>query len=418
MIPVKRQDSEEEALRMGKKDNHGKKKGRILLFSLFIMMAYGTVYSYSIFRVRIQEVYGLGKTGSGLPYLVFLFVYALSMLFAGSYIKRQDPRKLLGLSGLMVGLGWLGAGYSKTLTTLVLSYGLVIGSGVGLGYGIPIMVIANWFKEKKGMVLGLVLAGFGLSPLLTAPFGRWLLDTYGLKQTFLVFGILYAILIPLLGLFIINPPHTEAPSKDSKGKSPEAMLRDPSFPLFYTCFLIGTMVGLTMIGLTANIGSEFSNLSEEAIGYIMPLLAISNGLGRPVFGGVAEKLGPSRTMRLSYGLMSLGAMILLFFGRNYGAFIGGSILVWMNLGAWLAIAPITTMTYYGMEAYTGNYGKVFTAYGLSAVIGVFGSGILLDSLGNYGLFFSLILVLLALGMGLTFGLSKYEQDRKVLRLSE
>ncbi len=381
-----------------------------VLLSMLLMVIYGTVYSWGVFRIPVEDIYGIGTTSSGLPYMTFLLVYAMSMLIGGKMIERYAPRTLLIVGGIFISAGWILSSFTTEILTLTLSYGVIIGFGVGISYGVPIYVLALWFKEKKGMIIGIVLAGFGLSPLFTAPLGHWFIHNIGLEKTFFYYGIIFGILIILLSLFIKIPIVDNDKSKLSKANHNHGihMIRSKSFKFAYICFFIGTLIGLTIIGLSSNVARDLIGLSPQKTALFMTVFAIFNGSGRPLFGWMTEKYGPQISMKISYVLIGISSMGMLFAGEGtvvlYVVLFG---VLWLNLGAWLAIAPMMTMSLYGMTSYSKNYGLMFTAYGFGAVVGVMSTGLLIDLLKNYKLIFMLMIILAFIGYILS---SKVVQD--------
>ncbi|MDO9592667.1 MAG: MFS transporter, partial [Erysipelotrichaceae bacterium] len=139
-----------------------------ILNGIIIMMLLGTVYSYSIFRRSLEELFSLGSAQSGLPYMAALVFYALFMLLSGKVIERIHPRLLLIFGGFLVSLGWILSTFATGVAHLVVTYGMITGAGVGIAYGVIINVVAKWFVDKRGFAVGLVLIGFGMSPLVVA----------------------------------------------------------------------------------------------------------------------------------------------------------------------------------------------------------------------------------------------------------
>lgn len=153
------------------------------------MMFLGTVYSYSVFRVSLEDVFMIGSALSGLPYMFALAFYAVFMLIIGKYMRDYHPRTLLFVGGYLVALSWILSSFVGNIYVLTLTYGLIGGAGVGIAYGVIMNIIAQWFPDKKGLATGLVLLGFGLSPLVTAPLARTLVESFGVMETFLILGM-------------------------------------------------------------------------------------------------------------------------------------------------------------------------------------------------------------------------------------
>lgn len=380
-----------------------------IILGILMMLLLGTVYSYSVFRVALEHVFEIGSTESGLPYMVALASYAVFMFITGKYIDRYHPRTLLLLGGLLVAFGWILSAFVTNIMALTITYGLISGAGVGVAYGVPMAVIAKWFPDKKGLAVGMVLIGFGLSPLITAPLARDLVQQYGVMQSFLILGISFAILLPLLAITFKYP--NEAYSKrfetskqgtSNQNEMPiQEMVKSLSFKGVYLNFIIATMIGLTMIGMTSNVGIDYFNLDASTVTQLMALFAISNGIGRPLLGWFTDRFSSRAAMLLSYFLIAMSALSIILFTHHIVVYMISFSVFWFNLGGWLAIAPTSTLKFYGTKHYSKNYGLMFTAYGIGAIAGVSTSGMLLDLHSNYHYVFIYVMMLCAIGSLIT-----------------
>ena len=393
---------------------HSKKINEIsrwqyIFLGILVMLLLGTVYSYSVFRVALEHVFNIGATESGLPYMVALASYAVFMFITGKFIDRYHPRTLLLLGGFLVAFGWILSAFATNIIALTITYGLISGAGVGVAYGVPMAVIAKWFPDKKGLAVGMVLIGFGLSPLITAPIARYLVLQYGVMQSFLILGISFAILLPLLALTFKYPDeaysnrfHTSKKHTSTQKEIPiQEMVKSVSFKGVYLNFIIGTMIGLTMIGMTSNVGLDYFKLEASTVTQLMALFAISNGIGRPIFGWFTDRFSSRAAMLLSYFLIAMSALSIILFTHHVLVYIISFSVFWFNLGGWLAIAPTSTLKLYGTKHYSKNYGLMFTAYGIGAIAGVSTSGILLDLHSNYHYVFIYVIMLCAIGSLIT-----------------
>jgi len=385
----------------------------------FLMMCLGTVYAWSVFRIPVEQTFGVGTTLSGLPYMVSLASYALFMLISGRYLNRFSPRLIMTVGALLIAAGWIGSSFAANIYLLTLTYGVISGAGVGIAYGVPMAVVAKWFPDKKGLAVGMVLVGFGLSPLVTAPLARQLIELYGGIQTFKILGAAFGVIIPLMALPLAYPPEHWTPDQKTnrgqriaseadraQGKRLErkkeypsgAMLKMKSFKILYITFLIGAMIGLMLIGMTGKIAVEWVGLSQASAALLMSFFAVFNGLGRPVYGWLTDRMSFGRTAIFSFSSIAFASLLMIYFkGSSSIAFGLAFSIFWFNLGGWLAIAPASTLSMFGAFHYSQNYGVVFTAYGIGAVVGVIGSGILVDWFGGYVMIFYLVLALSAIG---------------------
>ncbi len=378
-----------------------------VILGIIIMMCLGTVYSWSVFRLHVEELYNVGTTESGFPYMISLAFYALFMFLTGKHLDKYSPRVIISFGSILVAIGWILSGYAPNIYILTITYGVIIGAGVGIAYGAPMTVVARWFPEKKGLVVGLILTGFGLSPLITAPIARYLIEVYGIVQSFKILGISFGIIIPLISYPFRYPcdndykciKTTSNITEDMNDINTEKMIKSKSFKGLYFSFIIGTMIGLMLIGMTSNVGIELIKLPSKTVTLLISLFAVFNGMSRPIFGWITDKLSPKKAMRISYGLSIVAASLMLTADEgSLGLFIISFSIFWFNLGGWLAIAPTSTLNIYGIKCYSQNYGVVFTAYGIGAIIGVLASGLLMDFLNSYNAIFYFVIISCVIGI--------------------
>jgi len=309
------------------------------------------------------------------------------------------------IGGLLIGLGWFLSGFSSSITFLTITYGVIGGMGVGIAYGAPMAVAAKWFPNKKGLAVGLTLGGFGLSPFITAPAANWLITQYGPFSTFRILGIIFAVLITVLALPLKFPKKlsVERTQKDKENDeinlNSSSMLKTKGFYALWTTYTIGTLVGLMAIGISSPVAVEIINLDPASASIYVSLFAIFNGIGRPIFGGLTDRLKPQKTALISFTLIIIASTLMLInqSGNAVIYFISFA-LFWLNLGGWLAIAPASTAIFFGSENYSKNYGILFTAYGVGAVIGNLFSGSIRDILGSYLYVFYPTIILAVLGI--------------------
>lgn len=367
-------------------------KGRwiYIFLGMLIYLCLGTVYSWSVFRKPLEEVYQIGATQSGLPYMLFLAAYSFLMPVGGILLEKYSPRTVITAGGSLMGMGWFLSGYAGNINVLSITYGIIAGGGVGIVYGVPITIVSRWFPDKKGLSVGLTLLGFGLSPFITAPIARWLIELYDPLVTFRILGIAFFLIISVLAMPLRYPKKPViVKEKDKKTRytdevNTKKMLRTPAFYGLWVCFATGTLIGLMTIGMSSSVGEEIIKLDSNQAALAVSFFAVFNGLGRPLFGWLTDKLYPFRTTVIAYLLSMLSAALMLMAneGTIYLYVIAFSIL-WLTLGGWLAIAPTATGIFFGQSHYSKNYGFVFTAYGVGAVLGVLLSGMIRDMLGSY-----------------------------------
>ncbi len=377
-------------------------KGRwvFLLLGLGIYTCMGAVYAYSVFKEPLRELFGISATQGNLPFMSLIAVFSLATCLSGRFIDQYGPRTAMLAGSLLVGLGWVLARHATGLGSLLLTYSLIGGAGVGIVYGGPVAVATRWFPDHKGLAVGLALMGFGMSALVTAPIARHLIERFGVLSTFGRMGTVFLLVCTGLSAFMRFPPSGWRPrgwSPPSTGVaavrpslSRRQMVRTASFWALFVCYLLGTTAGLMAIGVSVPVGRELIHLDPAAAAALVSVFAIFNGGGRPLFGWLVDRVRARRAALLSF-LLILGCSVGMRRAAPgqvvlYAACFSG---FWLCLGGWLAIAPATTAAFFGLDGYAQKYGLIFLAYGLGAILGGAVSGMAKDVFGSYAVSFAI-----------------------------
>ena len=396
-----------------------------ILLGIVMNLCLGAVYAWSIFKPAVERVFDATAFQGNLPFMVFLASFAVTMFFGGTLMERIGPRWLAVAGGIVVGLGWIMSSVARDIWTLVFTYGVVAGSGVGLVYGCPVALGARWFPDRKGLAVGLMLAGFGGSALVTGRIAGMLIGdaktlsvetlAANLSHTFFWFGVAFTAILVVLALPFRFPaagwkPRGWAPgtaAATAVGMNRAAMVRTSTFWGLFLCYVIGCLSGLMAIGISKPVGSEVVRISSETGTALVGLFAVFNAIGRPLFGWLTDKLSPPGAAILNLAIILAVSLAMLFAGENRTALYVASFAgFWLCLGGWLAIAPTATAAYFGMEHYSRNYGAVFFAYGLGAILGGIVSGHAKDMFGSYTYAFYPTAGLAAVGIVLALTLLK------------
>jgi len=369
-------------------------QGRWLLIPLgmTILFCLGSVYSWSIFRTPLENELGISASASLLPFTFALVFYAALMPIAGFYIPRIGTRTMTAVGGLIVGLGYILSSFATNIATLVFTYGVIAGIGVGITYGVPMVVVSRWFPDKKGLAVGLTIIGFGLSPLITAPLANQLITAYTVRPTLRILGIAFTAIILAIALTMKLPPPGWYPRQTQIGSSPsiavasypKTLLKSRSFYGLWICYMIGTLVGLSAIGISSVVGQEIININPTVAARSVALFALFNGVSRPLFGWLVDRSKPHHIAILSYVLILIACILMANAETGQVAtYLIAFCLFWFCLGGWLAMAPTITLGFFNPDHYAQNYGIIFTAYGVGALIGTLVTGRVRDLFGTY-----------------------------------
>ncbi|MCK4665175.1 OFA family MFS transporter, partial [Candidatus Dependentiae bacterium] len=391
-------------------------QGRWIFIGLGIIinLCLGSVYSWSIFRKPLEEMFEIGSTQSGLPFMVFLIFFAGLMPFAGRFIDKYGPRLVTLVGGVLFGLGWILSSFAGNILILTITYGVIAGSGVGIAYGGPIAVATKWFPKKRGLAVGLTIIGFGLSPLITAPLAKYFINSFDPLKAFGLLGIIFLILLVTLSIPLKFPSVQSTSDKsdkkycfsnpnETKDFNALEMVKTLSFYGIWICYIIGTLTGLMAIGISSPVGEEIIKLDSQKAALFVSLFAVFNGLGRPVFGWLTDKINSRFAAITSFIIIILASVGML------NAKEASSILFvlcfsgfWFSFGGWLAIAPATTSRFFGVKYYSMNYGIVYSAYGAGALVGNLMAGRIRDIFGSYLFTFYPTLILAIMGVSVAW----------------
>ncbi len=394
------------------------RSGRWLFVVLGLIMnvCLGAVYAYSIFLGPVRKEFpDISAFQANLPFMVFLAFFAILMFFGGRVMEKLGPRKLGIIGGIIVGLGWFLAAYAPNIWVLVLTYGVIAGSGVGLVYGCPVTMGAKWFPDKKGLAVGLMLAGFGGSALITGKIANALIPAYGLSSTFMYFGVAFGVILIVLSLPFRFPAAGWVPAgwKPAAGTvasidfEPGEMVKTGTFWGLFLCFIIGAVAGLMAIGISKPVGNEIIKISGETAATLVGVFAIFNAVGRPLFGFLTDKITPRNAAIINLLIILVVSVVMIMAKEgDTTLYIASFLGFWLCLGGWLAIAPAATATFFGMKSYARNYGVVFFAYGIGAIVGGIISGQAKDVFGTYTYAFYPTAVLALVGLVLAISLLK------------
>jgi OFA family oxalate/formate antiporter-like MFS transporter len=365
-----------------------------VVLGMVINMCLGAVYAYSVFKKPLETLFNATATQGNLPFMVFLAVFALFTFFSGRFIDKLGPRKVMMVGGIVVGLGWILTKFAGSMTMIIITYGIIGGAGVGIVYGGPVSVATKWFPDKKGLAVGLSLLGFGASAFVTAPLAKNLIASSGPLNTFGMMGIGFLIVTVILSMFMRFPeagwkPAGWNPPQPAGGAAATSftagrMLSTSSFYGLWLCYILGATAGLMAIGISATVGREVIGLDVGTSAFLVSIFAIFNGIGRPIFGALSDKITPKGAAIHSFVIIAAASFMMLGAGQGsttlYAIAFSG---FWLCLGGWLAIGPAGTATFFGLEGYAQKYGIMFSAYGLGAIIGGIISGMAKDVFGSY-----------------------------------
>lgn len=388
----------------------------IVVGAVLIQLCLGGIYIWSVFRKPLEKAIedgglGLSPSQATLPFSLVLIFFAIATVIGGRWQDKAGPRLVASVGGILLGAGMLLAAFGKSFPMLAIGYGVIGGLGIGFTYVCPISTGIKWFPDKRGLITGLAVAGFGAGALILAPVARSLIDSIGIFSTLATLGTIFLIVVVAAAMLLRNPPEGWAPAgwtppaKSQMTKesfSTGQMLRTPQFYLIWVMYFFGCLAGLMIIGQTSPIGQELAGLTAAAAAGAVMLLSIFNGVGRIFWGRVSDALGRMKTLSVMFTLCGV-AMLLYTVIQAFPPYywIGVSI-VGLCFGGYLALFPAVTADFFGTKNIGANYGFVFMAYGVGGLLGPQFAAKVLEATGGYVIAFVVTGVLCLIAAGITF----------------
>jgi OFA family oxalate/formate antiporter-like MFS transporter len=396
----------------------------VVLGAILIQFCLGAIYAWSVFTKPLVEA-GWSKAQTQGVFAAGLATFAVVMVIAGRIMPRLGPRIVAMAGGVVLGLGYfLGGLIGKTdFTGIFILIGIVGGAGIGLAYVVPIAVGMRWFPDKKGLITGLAVAGFGFGALLWVKLaGEWglLIANHGLSNTFIIYGIIFLVMVVVGGIWMKFPPEGWKPAGWNPPQQQDStkltgavnftsgeMLKTPQYYMILLTFVFGASAGLMSIGLmklfpmNALMAKGFEKEAASAIaGTAMAIFySLANGIGRIAWGALSDKLGRKRSIMLMMGVQGIIVILFQWMAGTPALLYVGATLIGFNFGGNFALFPTMTADTFGTKYIGQNYGWVFLAYGIGGIFGPMLGGTLGD-MGNFPLAFTIcgILCLVAAGI--------------------
>ncbi len=386
-------------------------RGLVVLGAILIQLALGAIYAWSVFTPSLAEA-GWTKEETQWVFAIGLVSFAVFMVFAGKRLNAWGPQKLAVIGGLVLGLGYVLGGMigGTSFWALLVLIGLVGGAGIGFAYVVPIAVGMRWFPDKKGMITGLAVAGFGFGAMLWVKLaGSWghLIENMGLSSTFMAYGVAFAAMVIIGGLWMKFPPagwKPEGYEEKQAAASVKAdiefnssdMLKKLQFYLIFFTFVFSAGAGLMSIGLMKlypmealqNAGMSALEASAIAGTAMAVFFSLANGLGRIIWGMMSDKLGRKTSIIIMTATQGIIVILFTFMAGNEYLLYLGATLIGFNFGGNFALFPTITADTFGAKNVGQNYPFIFLAYGVGGIIGPILGGKMGD-IGNFPMAFTI-----------------------------
>ena len=362
-----------------------KNRWLIAASAVFIHISIGAAYAYSVYTQPLVETKGWSMASVTTAFTIMMVLGGGSAALFGKFVERSGPRKSAMLAAVLFGLGQAGSGFAismDSLTGFLLSYGLLSGLGLGIGYIAPVSTLVKWFPDKRGLATGMAVLGFGTGALITAPVAASLIESIGISYTFYILGISYFVLMTLGASYIAPPPRNWMPAgmkaavkagtrkikKDlSQATSGEAV-RTKHFWMLWTMMLINTSAGIMMISVASPMAQNIVGLSAGAAATMVGIMGVFNGGGRLGWAAASDYISRPKVFIIFF-IIQLVAFITLPIITSAFIFQIFIFLVVSCYGGGFSNLPAFIGDLFGTKELGAIHGYLLTTWSLGGLIG-------------------------------------------------
>jgi MFS transporter, OFA family, oxalate/formate antiporter len=361
----------------------------------FLMqMALGAVYAWSVFRVPLAKQFHWTIEEVTLTFTISIFVLGVSAFFGGLWLNKKGPRVVALMGGFLYGLGVFLASFSANkLWWLYVSYGLIGGIGVGFSYIVPVAVLVKWFPDRRGLITGIAVGGFGAGALVFAPVATRLIQSVGVLQTFAYLGIVYLVITMATGYFMQNPPDgwmpagwvaTAAESKQRAAKDYTlgGALKTWQWWALWALLFLNTSAGISIISQESPMFQEIAKVSAVVAAGMVGVASIGNAVGRIFWAWISDAITRRWTFVAMF-LLQVGLFWILPSTSSAAILTVVAFIVLMCYGGGFGTMPAFTADYFGSKNVGPIYGLLLTAWGSASAFGPLLIAHMRQSSGSY-----------------------------------
>jgi len=376
---------------------------------VMLNMALGMFYGMSVFMLPLEKEFGWTRAQTSWVTTIGLALLASWFVVAGFIQDRRGPKIVAALGGALFSLGFFLASYTQSLTMFYLTAGVIAGTGSGFGYVVPTAVGAKWFPDKRGLVVGLMVGGYGAGSGVFGPIASSLIEQMGWRATFRILAALFFAMTIVATWLLRNPPagyrppgwdpsRTAIASRSGGDVQARDMVKTRTFWALWVAYCLGTTAGTMVISQLVPFARAAGH-SAAVAAFALTVGAIGSASGRVLSGWMSDHLGRLNTIRALL-LVSAAAMPALFLFREnvlmFYAFLG---VVYYCYGTQLSVYASTSADFYGTKNVGFNYGLLLLAWGTAGILGPFVGGRVFVATGEYrwAFFIGAALALTALG---------------------
>ncbi len=370
------------------------KRWGIALAGIVLQIVLGSVYAWSVYRIPLTTKFHWTIPQVTLTFTICIVTLGISSFLGGLWLKQVGPRVVAITGGFLYGLGTILASASgDRLWWLYLSYGVIGGIGLGLGYIVPIAVLVKWFPDRRGLMTGIAVGGFGAGALITAPSATWLIQNVGVLSTFAYLGIAYMVLGVAAAWFMQNPADgwlpagwtptaREVSERSVKDYTLGGALRTWQWWALWFILFLNTSAGIAVISQESPIFQELAKVTAIVAAGMVGVASIGNAVGRVFWAWISDSI----TRRYTFIIMFLMQVVLFWVLPVTASASLLTVLTFIILlcyGGGFGTMPAFTADYFGATNVGAIYGLILTAWGAASAFGPILVGVMRQATGSY-----------------------------------
>ena len=379
---------------------------RIAVAGVLLQMALGSVYAWSVFRTPLAMQFGWSISQITFTFTITILALSCAAFAGGLWLNRSGPRVVAVTGGVLYGLGVMLASFTERIEWLYVTYGLLGGIGLGLGYIVPVTVLVKWFPDRRGLVTGIAVGGFGAGALVTAPIATALIERVGVLSTFAWLGLAYLLAAPLAGWFMRNPPEggilsaSMVRSPLRRGNADFTLgqaVRTRQWWILWLILFVNVTAGISLISQQAPLYQELAGVSAAVAAGMVGLASIGNALGRVFWAWSSDYL----TRRATFILLFLIQVALFWVLPGLGSAAALTLAAFVILscfGGGFGTMPASVTDYFGPRNVGPIYGLMLSAWGLASLFGPMLLAEMREATGSYQEALQIIAALMAISV--------------------
>ncbi|EST54925.1 MFS transporter [Brevibacillus panacihumi W25] len=409
-----------------------KNRWLIALAAVGIHLSIGSVYAWSVFTKPIQQQFGWELPDIQFTFSIAILFLGLSAAFLGHYVEKHGPRKAGILASIFFGTGIVGAGLATSMGSLpflYITYGVLGGIGLGVGYITPVSTLVKWFPDRRGLATGLAIMGFGFASMIASPIMNMLIDSVGIANTFYILGIIYFVVMFASAQYLAPPPKDWVPAgfsadanagkkqikKDLCQLTANEAVKTRRFYLLWLMLFINVTCGIAVISVASPMAQEMVGMSVATAALMVGLNGLFNGAGRIGWASFSDYIGRPNTYTAFFIIQAV-LFFLLPALTNPILFMVAMFIIMTCYGGGFSSIPAYIGDLFGTKQLGAIHGYILTAWAAAGLAGpIFAAWVHKTTssyTGTLSIFAAMFVVALVISLIIRLDIKKLQEEAK------